>query len=83
MVILQKELIPGKSIYKLENIIKITSGSNKLSSLIIDKLYKKIIKAGTYLAESIKVAEAAKVIENTQRDLNISLINEFQFYLTN
>ena len=67
---------PGKSQYKLENIIKITSGSNKSSSRIIDKLYKKVIKAGTYPAESIKVAEAAKVIENTQRDLNISLINE-------
>ena len=67
---------PGKSEYKLENIIKITSGSSKASSVIIDKLYKKIIKAGTYFAESIKVAEAAKVIENTQRDLNISLINE-------
>ena len=67
---------PGKSKYKLEQITKVTSGSNKLSSLIINKLYKKIIKAGTYRAKSIKVAEAAKVIENTQRDLNISLINE-------
>ena len=67
---------PGKSKYKLENIVKVTSGSNKASSVIINKLYKKIVKAGTYPAESIKVAEAAKVIENTQRDLNISLINE-------
>ena len=67
---------PGKSKHKLQNIIKITSGSNQYSSNVIDKLYKKIIKAGTYRADSIKVAEAAKVIENTQRDLNISLVNE-------
>ena len=60
----------------MKNIIKITSGSNQYSSNVIDKLYKKIIKAGTYRADSIKVAEAAKVIENTQRDLNISLVNE-------
>ena len=67
---------PGQSKHKLENIIKITSGSNNISSKIVDQLYKKIIKAGTYQAQSIRIAEAAKVIENTQRDLNISLINE-------
>jgi UDP-N-acetyl-D-galactosamine dehydrogenase len=67
---------PGQSKHKLENIIKITSGSNNFSSKIVDQLYKKIIKAGTYQAQSIRIAEAAKVIENTQRDLNISLINE-------
>ena len=67
---------PGDSTHRLPNIKKITSGSDKKSSDFIDKVYKKIILAGTHKAESIKVAEAAKVIENTQRDLNIALINE-------
>ena len=67
---------PGDKKHKLKDIQKVTSGSNKASAVFIDKLYNTIIKAGTYQAESIKVAEAAKVIENTQRDLNISLINE-------
>ena len=67
---------PGDKINNIKNIIKITSGSNKYSANKIDKLYKSIIKAGTYKAESIKVAEAAKVIENTQRDLNIAFVNE-------
>ena len=67
---------PGDKKHKLSDIVKITSGSNRKSSIFIDKLYKLIIKAGTYSAPSIKVAEAAKVIENTQRDLNIGLINE-------
>jgi len=60
----------------LPNIKKITSGSTKQSATFIDSVYKEIITAGTYKTESIKVAEAAKVIENTQRDLNIALINE-------
>lgn len=60
----------------IEKIIKVTSGSNKYSASYIDKVYKKVIKAGTYKAKSIKIAEAAKVIENTQRDLNIAFINE-------
>ena len=67
---------PGDKKHKLKDIKKVTSGSNKVSAAFIDKLYNTIITAGTYKAESIKVAEAAKVIENTQRDLNISLINE-------
>ena len=67
---------PGDKEHKLKDIKKVTSGSNKAAANFIDKLYKTIITAGTYQAESIKVAEAAKVIENTQRDLNISLINE-------
>ena len=67
---------PGDSKHKLKNILKITSGSNKKITAIIDLLYKQIILAGTYKAESIRTAEAAKVIENTQRDLNIALINE-------
>jgi UDP-N-acetyl-D-galactosamine dehydrogenase len=62
-----------RTIYKIK---KVTSGSNKYSAKVIDKFYKAIIPAGTFLAESIEVAEAAKVIENTQRDINIALINE-------
>ena len=58
------------------NIKKVTSGSNKESSIYIDNVYKSILKAGTHLAPSIKVAEAAKVIENSQRDLNIAFVNE-------
>jgi UDP-N-acetyl-D-glucosamine/UDP-N-acetyl-D-galactosamine dehydrogenase len=60
----------------LKNLKKVTSGSNNQISKKIDSLYKKIITAGTHRAPSIKVAEAAKVIENTQRDLNIGLVNE-------
>jgi UDP-N-acetyl-D-galactosamine dehydrogenase len=67
---------PGDKIHTLTNIIKITSGSNKFAADIINDLYATIIKAGTYQAPSIQIAEAAKVIENTQRDLNISLVNE-------
>ena len=67
---------PGDNKYNIENIIKITSGSNKKISDFVDKLYKTIIKAGTFKASSIKVAEAAKVIENSQRDINIAFMNE-------
>lgn len=67
---------PGDKERRLANIIKVTSGSSPKSARFIDQIYKTIITAGTHKAESIKVAEAAKVIENTQRDLNISLINE-------
>ena len=67
---------PGDKLNKLENIKKITSGSNDHAANIIDNVYVSIIEAGTHLAPSIKVAEAAKVVENTQRDLNIALINE-------
>ena len=67
---------PGDKYHKLSSIVKVTSGSNDESSIWIDNLYGSIIKAGTYKAKSIKVAEAAKVIENTQRDLNIALVNE-------
>lgn len=68
---------PGDKNHKLKDIVKVVSGSNQESLMLIDKLYSSIIEAGTYMAESIKIAEAAKVIENTQRDLNIALINEF------
>lgn len=67
---------PGDKSHKLKDIIKITSGSNAKTADFVDNLYKKIISAGTYKAGSIKIAEAAKVIENTQRDLNIALVNE-------
>ena len=67
---------PGDKEHTLTDIVKITSGSNNISSNFIDKVYSSIINAGTYNAPSIKIAEAAKVIENTQRDLNIALINE-------
>ena len=67
---------PGDSKHTLTKILKVTSGSNKKVAEIIDNLYKSIILAGTYKAASIKVAEAAKVIENSQRDLNIAFVNE-------
>jgi UDP-N-acetyl-D-galactosamine dehydrogenase len=67
---------PGDKLHRLPNILKVTSGSTLQSAERIDQLYGQVITAGTYKAESIKVAEAAKVIENTQRDLNIALVNE-------
>ena len=67
---------PGDKEHTLTKIIKVTSGSSPESSVLIDNVYSEIIEAGTHRASSIKVAEAAKVIENTQRDLNIALINE-------
>lgn len=67
---------PGDRQHRLPDIRKVTSGSNPETAEIVDQMYRSIIRAGTYKAESIKVAEAAKVIENTQRDLNIALINE-------
>jgi len=67
---------PGDKVNTLTKIKKITSGSTPSISIEVDNLYKSIITAGTFPAASIKVAEAAKVIENTQRDLNISLVNE-------
>jgi UDP-N-acetyl-D-glucosamine/UDP-N-acetyl-D-galactosamine dehydrogenase len=67
---------PGDKQHRLTSIKKVTSGSNPQVADIVDALYNQIITAGTHKAPSIKVAEAAKVIENTQRDLNIALINE-------
>ena len=67
---------PGDKHHRLPNIKKVTSGSTPDVAEIVDAVYKEIITAGTHKAENIKVAEAAKVIENTQRDLNIALINE-------
>jgi UDP-N-acetyl-D-glucosamine/UDP-N-acetyl-D-galactosamine dehydrogenase len=67
---------PGDKEHRVTNILKVTSGSTPEIANIVDDLYRSIIIAGTYKASSIKVAEAAKVIENTQRDVNIALINE-------
>jgi UDP-N-acetyl-D-glucosamine/UDP-N-acetyl-D-galactosamine dehydrogenase len=67
---------PGDKQHRLPTIMKVTSGSTPDIAQFVDDLYKMIITAGTHLAPSIKVAEAAKVIENTQRDVNIALVNE-------
>ncbi len=67
---------PGDKEHRLSNIVKVTSGSTPKIAKQIDALYGEIIEAGTHLAPSIRVAEAAKVIENTQRDVNIALMNE-------
>ena len=67
---------PGDKEHTVTKILKVTSGSTLEIAKQVDKLYKEVITAGTYLAPSIKVAEASKVIENTQRDVNIALINE-------
>lgn len=67
---------PGDKEHRVSTIMKVTAGSTPEVGKAVDELYKSIITAGTHLASSIKVAEAAKVIENTQRDLNIALINE-------
>lgn len=67
---------PGDKEHTVAKILKITSGSTEQSAEFIDQLYKSVITAGTHKASSIKVAEAAKVIENTQRDINIAFVNE-------
>ena len=67
---------PGDKKNKIWNIKKVTSGSNKKTASLVDSLYNEIITVGTHKAQSIKVAEASKVIENTQRDLNIAYMNE-------
>ncbi len=67
---------PGDKYHKLTKIVKLTSGSTPIAADFVDSLYRSIITAGTHQASSIRVAEAAKVIENTQRDVNIALINE-------
>lgn len=67
---------PGDKEHTVSKILKVTSGSNEASAEIIDQLYKSVITAGTFKASSLKVAEAAKVIENSQRDINIAFVNE-------
>ena len=67
---------PGDKVHTVETIVKIVSGSDKATADLLERLYGSVVRAGTHRASSIKVAEAAKVIENTQRDLNIALMNE-------
>jgi len=67
---------PGDKEHTVEKILKVTSGSNPEIGIKVDELYKSVITAGTHLAPSIKIAEAAKVIENSQRDINIAFVNE-------
>ncbi|KGM52307.1 Vi polysaccharide biosynthesis protein VipA/TviB [Lysobacter concretionis Ko07 = DSM 16239] len=67
---------PGDKAHRVTTILKVTSGSTPETATFVDRLYASIITAGTHKASSIKVAEAAKVIENTQRDLNIALVND-------
>ena len=67
---------PGDKQHRLESIVKVTSGSTPAAADFVDALYRSVIVAGTHRASSIRVAEMAKVIENTQRDLNIALVNE-------
>lgn len=67
---------PGDAKHRLPDIVKVTSGSTGEAADFVDRLYQSIISAGTFRASSIRVAEAAKVIENTQRDVNIALVNE-------
>ena len=67
---------PGDKLHRVTNILKVTSGSTPKTADFVDRLYASIITAGTHKASCIKVAEAAKVIENTQRDLNIALVND-------
>jgi len=68
---------PGDQEHRLSTIIKVTAGSTPEAAEFVDALYRTVVKVGTHRASSIAVAEAAKVIENTQRDLNIALVNEF------
>jgi UDP-N-acetyl-D-galactosamine dehydrogenase len=74
---------PGDKDHRISDIIKVTSGSTPEIAEVIDQLYSSIIAAGTHKASSIKIAEAAKVIENTQRDINIALINELSIIFNN
>ncbi len=67
---------PGDREHRLSNVIKVTSGSTSECATVVDQLYQQIVTVGTHRVSSIKVAEAAKIIENTQRDLNIAFVNE-------
>lgn len=71
-----ERISPGDPVHTLRNIIKVTSGSNPATADLVDDLYASIISAGTHKASSIKIAEASKAIENAQRDVNISFVNE-------
>lgn len=74
---------PGDKKHRITNILKVTSGSTKETALLVNSFYQSLISAGTYLAPTIKVAEAAKVIENAQRDINIAFVNELALIFEN
>ena len=67
---------PGDKVHTLQTITKVVAASNQQTKDVLEKLYSKIIDAGVFMAASIKVAEAAKAVENTQRDMNIAFMNE-------
>ena len=71
-----ERISPGDKVKTVENILKVTSGSTPQTAIKVDNLYKSVLKLGTHLAPSIKVAEASKIIENCQRDINIAFVNE-------
>ncbi|WP_298780236.1 nucleotide sugar dehydrogenase [uncultured Polaribacter sp.] len=71
-----ERISPGDKVKTVENILKVTSGSTPTTAIKVDDLYKSVLKLGTHLAPSIKVAEASKIIENCQRDINIAFVNE-------
>lgn len=73
---------PGDKEHTVEKILKVTSGSTPMAAIKVNELYKSVITAGTYMAPTIKVAEAAKVIENSQRDINIAFVNELSKIFT-
>jgi len=73
---------PGDKTHRLTDIVKVTAGSTPEVAEFVDAIYRRIIRAGTYRAPSIRVAEAAKAIENTQRDVNIALVNELALIFT-
>lgn len=74
---------PGDKVHTIEKIVKVVSGTDEKTAVMLEKVYGKVVKAGIHRASSIKVAEAAKVIENTQRDLNIALMNELSMIFDN
>ncbi|MHB0756870.1 nucleotide sugar dehydrogenase [Polaribacter sp. M15] len=71
-----ERISPGDKVRTVEHILKVTSGSTTATAIKVDELYKSVLKNGTHLAPSIKVAEASKIIENCQRDINIAFVNE-------
>jgi UDP-N-acetyl-D-galactosamine dehydrogenase len=73
---------PGDPTHKIETVVKVTSGSTTETADFVDRVYRRAIPAGTYRAPSIRVAEAAKIVENTQRDVNIALVNELAVLLS-
>lgn len=72
---------PGDKEHRIDNIVKVVSASNKNTLNILSEMYSKLTTAGIHKAQSIRVAEASKIIENVQRDVNIALMNEFEMYL--